>query len=445
MKKQRQAGPIAADSFDEADDSGFRLGGRIAAGLTFALLLVAGAGGWAATAQLTGAVIAPGTVNVDQNLKAVQHRDGGIISEIATKEGDVVKEGEVLIRLDDAQTRAELAIVRAQLAEASVRRARLIAERDGLETLVVADVADLSGHLTALLVGETRLLEGNLRNRKSQKEQLQLGIDQLGEEIKGLEAQRASKIEEIGLVSVEHKKMKGLADKRLVEGSKVHTSDRDMARMAGEKAEIDAEIARARAKISEIRLQVIAIDEEARTEAQRELSVVDPKIAELSERRSAIEDRLSRTDIRAPISGTINELAVNTIGGVITPAETLVTIVPKDAVLKVEARLAPTDIDQVYLGQRANLRFSTFNQRTTPELHGEVAFISPATSTDKASGQTYYLAEIAVSGEEIAKLDEKRLLPGMPVEVFMSTEPRTAMSYLSKPFTDQFSRAFREQ
>ncbi len=198
MKKQRQAGPIAADSFDEADDSGFRLGGRIAAGLTFALLLVAGAGGWAATAQLTGAVIATGTVNVDQNLKAVQHRDGGIISEIATKEGDVVKEGEVLIRLDDAQTRAELAIVRAQLAEASVRRARLIAERDGLEALVVADVADLSGHLTALLVGETRLLEGNLRNRKSQKEQLQLGIDQLGEEIKGLEAQRASKIEEIG-------------------------------------------------------------------------------------------------------------------------------------------------------------------------------------------------------------------------------------------------------
>ena len=148
MKKQRQSGPIAADSFDEADDSGLRLGGRIAAGFTFALLLVAGAGGWAATAQLTGAVIAPGTVNVDQNLKAVQHRDGGIISEIATKEGDVVKEGEVLIRLDDAQTRAELAIVRAQLAEASVRRARLVAERDGLETLVVADAADLSSHLT---------------------------------------------------------------------------------------------------------------------------------------------------------------------------------------------------------------------------------------------------------------------------------------------------------
>lgn len=446
MKKQRHAGPITADRFDEADDGGFRLGGRIAAGLTFALLLIGGAGGWAATAQLTGAVIATGTVNVDRNLKAVQHRDGGIISEIAVEEGDFVNKGEILIRLDDAQTRSELAIVRAQLAEASVRRARLIAERDGLEAMELPEVrAAAAEHVQMLLIGETRLLRGNLRNRNSQKEQLKLGIEQLGEEIKGLEAQRASKIDEIELVSVEHKKMKGLVDKGLMEGSKVHSSDRDMARMTGEKAEIDAEIARARAKTSEIQLQIIAVDEEARTEAQRELSAVDPKIAELSERRSAIEDRLSRTDIRAPISGTINELAVNTIGGVITPAETLITIVPKEASLKIEARLAPTDIDQVYLRQRANLRFSAFNQRTTPELVGEVEFVSPATSTDKTSGQTYYLAEIAVSAEELSKLDDKRLLPGMPVEVFMSTEPRTAISYLSKPFTDQFSRAFREQ
>ena len=199
--------------------------------------------------------------------------------------------------------------------------------------------------------------------------------------------------------------------------------------MEGEKASIDAEIARAKARISEIKLQVIAIDEQARTEAQRELSVIDPKIAELNERRWAIEDRLSRTEIKAPISGTINELAVNTIGGVITPAETLVTIVPKDATLKIEARLAPTDIDQVYLGQSANLRFSTFNQRTTPELRGSVAFVSPATFADKATGQHYYLAEVEVSADELSKLDKKRLLPGMPVEVFMSTEPRTALSF----------------
>lgn len=429
------------------DDGGaFRLGGRVLAGCTLGFLLIAVAGGWAATAQLSGAVIATGTVNVDQNLKAVQHRDGGIISEIAVEEGDFVIEGEILIRLDDVQTRAELAIVRAQLAEAYVRRARLVAERDGVEVLQASGITEATTeHLQALLAGEARLLEGNLRNRRSQKDQLNLGIEQLGEEIVGLEAQRAAKIDEIGLVQVEHQKMKGLVDKRLVEGSRAHTSERDLRRMEGEKASIDAEIARAKARISEIKLQVIAIDEQARTEAQRELSVIDPKIAELNERRWAIEDRLSRTEIKAPISGTINELAVNTIGGVITPAETLVTIVPKDATLKIEARLAPTDIDQVYLGQSANLRFSTFNQRTTPELRGSIAFVSPATFADKATGQHYYLAEVEVSADELSKLDKKRLLPGMPVEVFMSTEPRTALSYLSKPFTDQFSRAFREQ
>ncbi|HET9533815.1 MAG TPA: HlyD family type I secretion periplasmic adaptor subunit [Mesorhizobium sp.] len=447
MRRDKKRTRSASD-FDTMDDDGgaFRLGGRVLAGCTLGFLLIAVAGGWAATAQLSGAVIATGTVNVDQNLKAVQHRDGGIISEIAVEEGDFVIEGEILIRLDDVQTRAELAIVRAQLAEAYVRRARLVAERDGVEVLQASGITEATTeHLQALLAGEARLLEGNLRNRRSQKDQLNLGIEQLGEEIVGLEAQRAAKIDEIGLVQVEHQKMKGLVDKRLVEGSRAHTSERELRRMEGEKASIDAEIARAKARISEIKLQVIAIDEQARTEAQRELSVIDPKIAELNERRWAIEDRLSRTEIKAPISGTINELAVNTIGGVITPAETLVTIVPKDATLKIEARLAPTDIDQVYLGQSANLRFSTFNQRTTPELRGSIAFVSPATFADKATGQHYYLAEVEVSADELSKLDKKRLLPGMPVEVFMSTEPRTAISYLSKPFTDQFSRAFREQ
>jgi len=446
MGKRSSGSRAVHPETDDEDVGGLRLGGRIAAGAILAVLLVAGAGGWAATAQLSGAVIATGTVDVDQNLKAVQHRDGGIISEIAVEEGDFVDEGQVLIRLDDVQTKAELAIVASQLAEATVRRARLLAERDGTTSLSLAQVdAEPGNHLTALIFGETRLLEGNLNNRASQKEQLELGIAQLGEEIHGLEAQRASKVKEIELVSVEHIRMKGLADKRLVESSKVHVSDRDMARMAGERAEIDAEIARSRAKISEIRLQIIAIDEAARTEAQRELSELEPKIAELGERRIAIKDRLSRTDIRAPISGTINELDVNTIGGVITPAEALVTIVPKNAPLTVEARLSPTDIDQVSVGQHAKLRFSAFNQRTTPELQGSVAYVAAAATLDKASGQSYFLAEIAITPQELRKLGANRLLPGMPVEVFVHTEPRTALSYLSKPLTDQFSRAFREQ
>ena len=289
------------------------------------------------------------------------------------------------------------------------------------------------------------MFDGNRQNRNSQKEQLVLGIDQLGEEIKGLESQRDAKIDEIALVKTEHGKIKGLTDKRLIETSRKYIIDREMAKLLGERGEVEANIARAKARMGEIRLQIIAIDETARTEAQRELSAIEPKLSELRERRVAIEDRLARADIRAPLSGTVNELAVHTIGGVITPAEKLVTLVPADAALKIEAKLSPTDIDQVFVGQPAKLRFSAFNQRTTPELHGRIAYVSAATSSDPSTGQVYYLADVIVPSDELEKLGDSKLLPGMPVEVFVSTEERTAMSFLSKPLADQFSRAFREQ
>lgn len=428
------------------DERRFRVGGRVAAGLAFGVLLLAGAGGWAATAELTGAVIATGAVKVDRNLKSIQHRDGGIVSEIAVREGDFVEEGQVLLRLDDVQTRAELSIVRAQLAELSIKKARLMAERDGLDRMELPRLSDDAGaHIDDIVRGETRLLEGNLRSRKTQTEQLALSIEQLGEEISGLEAQHAAKLEEFKIVEHEHGKIKGLADQKLIEGSRVYTTNRELARLNGEQAEVEAGIARARVRISEIRLQIIAVDETARTEAQRELSAVEPKLAELRERAAAIEDRLNRTDIRAPIAGIVNELSVNTIGGVITPAEKLVTLVPEDAELKIEAKLAPTDIDQVRVGQAAKLRFSAFNQRTTPELAGEIAYVAAATSVDQASGQSFYLAEVRISDDEMARLGDNRLRPGMPLEVFIATEDRTAISYLAKPLLDQFERALREQ
>ena len=196
--------------------------------------------------------------------------------------------------------------------------------------------------------------------------------------------------------------------------------------------------------MSEIRLQVIAVDETSRTEAQRELNLVDTKLSEVLERRNAIEDKLARTDIRAPISGTVNELKVHTVGGVVTPAEILATIVPENAKLKVEVRLTPVSIDQVAVGQPAKLRFSAFNQRTTPELKGEVVHVSPATSRDPATGETYYLGHVNVPPSELEKLGDD-LRPGMPVEVYVSTEERTALSYLAKPLADQFNRAFRER
>ena len=424
----------------------FRIGPRIVAGATLSFLLVAGAGGWAATAQLAGAVIAQGSVAVDQNLKSIQHRDGGIISEIAVREGDFVHAGKVLLRLEDAQTKAELSITEAQLVEITTRKARLLAERDGLSAIEFPQELDLDRPETRFLVnGETRLFEGNRMNRDSQKQQLELSIDQIGEEIKGLESQRASKSDEIVLVEEEHAKLKSLADQHFIERNRLYTSERDTARLQGERGEIDAAIARAKTRISEIRLQVIAIDENARTEAQRELSVVETKMSELEDRQMAISDRLSRTEIRAPISGTVNELNIHTVGGVITPAGVLVTIVPEDAKLYVQVKLDPTSIDQVSAGQVARLRLTALNQRTTPELTGTVSHVSPATTRDPESGLNYYVGAVEIPASELEKIGDSRLIPGMPVEVYVTTSERTALSYFAKPITDQFNKAFRER
>lgn len=422
----------------------FRVGPRVVVGAALAVLLLVGAGGWAASAQIRGAVIAPGSVKVDQNLKSIQHRDGGIISEIRIKEGDFVRAGEVLLRLDDTQTKAELSIVRSKLVQLSIRRARLLAERDGLAVIEFPLELDADAHATAI-TGEKRLFDGRRTSRQSQKQQLELSIEQIGEEIKGLEAQRRSKDDEIRLVEKEYEAFKSLLDKGLVGRSRVSPIARDRAQLRGERGEIHAAIARARTRISEIRLQIIAIDENARTEAQQELSVLEAEFSELRDRRIAIEDRLARTDIRAPISGTVNELNIHTIGGVITPAEELVTIVPEGAKLKVEVKLAPVSIDQLWVGQPVRLRFTAFNQRTTPELKGEIAYVSPATTRDDVTGEIFYLADIDVSAEELEKLGDIALLPGMPVEAFITTEERTALTYFIKPITDQFSRAFREE
>jgi HlyD family secretion protein len=428
------------------DNDDFRLGSRVTAGIALGGLLVVGCGGWAAVAQINGSVIAQGTVKVDQNLKVIQHRDGGIVSQIAIREGDHVEAGQVLLRLDDVQTKAELSIVSSQLSELVARKVRLIAERDGVNEIVVpltdvvpVSLADLAAY------GEVRLFEGNRAHRESQKEQLQAEIVQLEQEIKGLQFQQIAKVRELDLVRAEHGKLKGLADKGLIEGSRMYGINRDLAKLTGEVGEVDASIARARARTSSIRLQIISIDENARTEAQRELSVVTTKISELNDRRMALEDRLSRTDIRAPMTGIVNELSVHTVGGVITPAETLATIVPKNATLKIEAKLSPVDVDQVFVGQSAKLRFSAFNQRTTPELKGEIAYVSAAAARDPATNTTHYLADVQISASEFEKLAGQPLKPGMPVEVFVATEDRTAISYLAKPFTDQFAKAFREE
>lgn len=425
----------------------FGYGGRVVAGCLLSLVLIGGVGGWAANARLNGAVVSAGTVEVDQKLKSVQHRDGGIVSAISVREGDAVGVGQVLIRLDDTQVKAESEIVRGQILELAVKRARLIAERDGQDSIVLQllpfvpekSVFDLA------LAGETRLLKGNRTHRESQTEQLELAIQQVHDEVRGLEAQIKAKLAEINLLKAEFARLKRLADKQLIETSRVSSLERDLTRLMGEEGEVLAAIARAHTRQSEIKLQIIAIDEAARTDAQRELVPIETRLSELQERYTAIEDRLMRNEIRAPIAGVINELNVHTLGGVISPAEILATIVPQDARLRIAVKVAPQLIDQVSLDRPARLRFTAFNQRVTPELSGRVVHISPATTKDSATDQPYYLGEISLNESELAKLPQARLLPGMPVEVYISTDERSPLSYLAKPIMDQFAKAFTER
>jgi HlyD family type I secretion membrane fusion protein len=429
-----------------AKEASFPLWPRVAGGVVLALCLVVGCGGWAALARLEGAVVTTGSVKVDQNLKEVQHRDGGIVKTLTVRQGDLVKEGQILATLDDVQIRAELLIVKSQLAESLGRKARLIAERDNLASIAFAnDIKLLAASADSIIHGETRLFDGNRLGRESQKEQFELSIVQTAEEIKGMEARLAAKKEEIELVGAEREKLQMLFDKKIVDYSRVYTAHRDWARILGEHGEITAGIARAKGKASEIRVQIIAVDQNASTEAQRDLRTVDAKISELNERKLAIEDRLSRTEIRAPVAGYVNELFVYTIGGVITPAARLATIVPENAELRFEVKISPVDIDQVREGQSARVRLTAFNRTTTPEIKAKVTMVSPASAKDPANGQEHYIAYVQIVEDALPQLKGIRLVPGMPAEVYISTQERTAASYLTKPFVDQMNRAFRER
>jgi HlyD family type I secretion membrane fusion protein len=440
------APPRAKADVEPARLDVFRLWPRILSGLSLALVLLIGCGGWAALAKLEGAVVTSGIVKVDQNLKEVQHRDGGIVKTLAVRQGDSVTEGQVLATLDDVQIKAELMIVKSQLGESLGRKSRLVSERDNLSSISFPDELKLLSTTSEdIIIGETRLFKGNYMARESQKQQLELAVEQTGEEIKGMAARLAAKIDESNLVGEERTKLVDLFDRRIVDYSRVYVAHRDWVRIQGERGEIISAIARAKARTSEIRVQIIAVDQNATTEAQRELRTVDARIAELNERMLAIDDRLFRTKIRSPIAGIVNELFAFTIGGVISPAARIATIVPDTAELKFEVKVSLADIDQVRTGQNARVRLTAFNRSTTPEMAATVTMVSPASAKDPTNGQEHYIAYISLNDAVYLKQNKMRLLPGMPAEVFIATQERTAGSYLLKPFIDQMNRAFKER
>jgi len=411
-------------------------------------LLVVGVGGWAAMTEYSGAVIAPAPIVIDGNLKRIQHPTGGVVAELAVRDGQRVEAGDLLVRLNDTVARTDLAIVSKALDELAARQARLEAEHAGLATVLFP--AELlrrmdETHVVRAVSGEQQQFASRNLTNAGQKAQLTKRVLQLKEEISGYEVQFASKGKQMEWVTKELVGINKLWQKHLVAYSRVTSLEREKARLAGERGQLTAFIAQTRGKVLELELQIKQVDFDLRTEVNRELSDIRAKKAELTEREIAARDQLQRIDMRAQLSGVIHELDVHTIGGVIAPGEPVMLIVPEAATLIVQARVQPQDIDQVVVDQPTIVRLTAFSQQTTPELNGTVSLISADVSQDEKSGAYYYTVHVAVPESEVARLAGLQVVPGMPADVFIQTTPRTVISYLTRPLRDQVMRAFREQ
>ena len=417
-------------------------------GLAIVAILGGGLGGWASTTEISGALIAPGQIVVESNVKKVQHPTGGVVGEVRARDGDMVKAGDVVVRLDDTVTKASLAIVTKSLNGLWARAARLEAEQQGRDHIefppMLLDRAD-DPEVKNVMASESKLFEVRTTGRAGQKAQLRERVTQLNEEIEGLTAQERAKTLEIALVEKELVGVRSLYAQHLVQLSRLTVLERDAARLAGERAQYVASRAQAKGKITEIELQIIQVDKDLVSEVSKDLRETNDKIGEFVERKVTAEDQLRRIDIRAPQAGMVLQSSVHTVGGVVTAGDAIMLIVPQTDDLQVEAKVNPQDIDKLQIGQKTLLRLSAFNQRTTPELNGVVTRVSPDVTTDQRTGQSYYTIRVSLPPEEVARLGDVKLIPGMPVEAFVQTGERTMMSYLIKPLHDQLMRSFRER
>lgn len=421
---------------------------HLALSFVAALFLVGGFGGWAATTELMGAVVASGTLVVDSFVKKVQHPTGGVVGQLLVRDGDIVRAGQVVLRLDETVTRANLDQVDKSLTEVNARRGRLEAERDDAERITFAtnllQRAEGDPEANRVLAGEVRLFQLRREARSGQKAQMRERIGQLRQEIAGLSDQIASKEKETQFIDRELEGVRELWRKSLIPIQRVTALERDGARLQGEHGQLIASVAQANGKISETELQIIQVDQNLRSDVAKELSEVQGKIAELVEKRVTAEDQLKRVDLRAPQDGVVHQLSVHTVGGVVNAGEPVMLIVPRGDALVVDAKVAPRDMDQVHSGQKAVLRFTAFNQRTTPEIAGMVSLVAADQSTDDKTGTNYFTVRITPDSDELETLKGIKLVPGMPAEVFIQTGARTALSYLTKPLSDQIKHAFRE-
>ncbi|MEO0498323.1 MAG: HlyD family type I secretion periplasmic adaptor subunit [Pseudomonadota bacterium] len=417
-------------------------------GLVSLGLLFGAGGAWAYFARISGAVIASGQVAVVGNPKTIQHLDGGIVAEIAVRNGDTVAAGDLLVRLDDTLLVANQNILSNRLQESVARRSRLLAERDraafprydtDLLQIFQLDLPD------TIKDGQTNLFETRIQARTGQVAQLEERIKQLRNQIEGVEALRTSGGIQQDLLREEFEALQSLADQGLTSKSRVLALARQSEEVSGRMAEQSAELARIQNAIGESRIQILQIEREFQEGVLAELREVEQAINEVTQQLHSTSEQLRRVQITAPVAGVVHELAVFTIGGVVGPGSPVLQIVPQNAAFEIEAGVEPQFVDNLYVGQPARLIFTAFNQRTTPELQGQVAAISPNVTVNEITGVPQYIVRLNVGAKDLEKLGDRIIIPGMPVDAFISTAERSPLDYLLKPLSDQVNRAFREE
>ena len=413
------------------------------------LVLVGGFGSWAVMSSIAGAVVASGRIEVDRNRQIVQHLDGGIVAEILVDEGDLVQEGALLIRLDAKELTSQLEINEGKLFEIMARVGRLVAERDGAAAIVFdEELMSLAPHrrdVAELVDGQRHLFQARVASIAKEVEQLDKRKGQIADQITGVRAQQASRRTQLDLIDQELNGLQGLFDKGLTEVTKVLALRRKRAELEGALGELVATEAEARGKVTEIDIEILKLGTQRREEAIKELRDVSAQMREMMEVRNTLRERLARLNITAPVSGVVYDLQVRTPRSVIKPADPVLYLVPQDRPLVIAAHVAPTDIDEVHREQTVVLRLSALHHQQTPEVAGRVTQVSADAFKDDASGLAYYRVEIELVPGEMEKLPAGTvLIPGMPVESFIRTADRSPMTYLLRPLTDYFAKAFRE-
>lgn len=418
-------------------------------GMVVLAILLGGFGGWAVFTEIAGAIIATGRVEVDQNRQVVQHLDGGVVAAIEVEEGDRVEAGDLLLQLDGTELASQLAITEGQLYEFMARRARLEAERDGAEVVqfdpALREVAMRRADIADIMEGQARLFEARRQSLTRETEQLSKRLGQIGSQIEGIEAQQAALGTQLELIREELADQQTLLDSGLAQKSRLLSLQRQEADLAGTLGDLAARKAESEGRITEIDIEILALETQRREEAISQLRDIRYREYELAEQRRALLERINRLELRAPVSGVVYDMQVFAQRAVIRAADPVLYIIPQDRPLVIATEVDTIHVDQVYPGQEVTLRFSALDQRTTPELTGTVVQISADAFTDERSGRSFYRAELILKDGEIARLpDTVTLLPGMPVEAFLRTDERTPMAYLLKPLADYFAKAFRE-